>query len=152
MRKILLFSLFLILFSCEGFDRKMKIKASYDLVVPNIKKAISGVVTEKYSYRTNHPPNYLIINEVDTIYASNQNFVRKVNLGDSIVKKQDDNIIRVYNKNKLVIETWHMLIPQYLREDSSFPEEWKNKWLEATFDPTNKNLNIDSILQIRRID
>ncbi len=152
MKKILLLSLILILFSCENFDGKMKIKASYDLVVSNIKKAFSGVVTEKYSYRTNHPPNYLIINEVDTIYVSNQNLVRKVYLGDSIVKKQDDNIIRVYNKNKLVIETWYMLIPEYLRNDSSFPEEWKYKWLEATFDPSNKNLDNDSKLQVKRSD
>ena len=152
MKKIFISTLILVLFSCENFDRKMKIKASYDLVIPNIKKAISGVVTEKYSYRTNHPSNYLIINKVDTIYVSNQNLVRKVYLGDSIVKKQNDNIIRVYNKNKLVIETWHMLIPKYLKEDPSFPEEWKNKWLEATFDLTNKNLNVDSIVQVKRIE
>lgn len=121
----------LILFnSCEELD----IMTSSEFVVNGIEKEFNGIVVKKLSYREDVQEVQAVLKNGDTVFTSNLSVIQNLEIGDSLIKRSNDNIIRVYSGNELKFESTFMFISERVRNSVYFPEEWKKKWPEATYD------------------
>ena len=53
-----------------------------------------------------------------------------IEVGDTIEKYTNENYCALH-KNGLITKYCYIYIPKSVRNNSKFPEEWKNKWLEC---------------------
>lgn len=122
--------------SCNGFFNKLD-ELSYDKgrerLIENIEKPFNGIVIDTFSYRKNLRATDIVLNSGDTIFPTNGQVMKVIQIGDSIYKKKSDNYLYIYSRNNNQIEKlWFLKIPQKYRDDERFPEEWRTKWMEST--------------------
>lgn len=154
MRKIISFvATFLVCFSCVDRLERLEYNHSLKTLIEKIEKPFNGIVVDTISFRKGVKATHIVLSSGDTIFPTNGKVIESVSIGDYIYKYSKDNYVYVVRiKEKDTVKLWFLKISEKYRNDASFPEEWKNKWLEATFDLSNKNLNVDSIAQVKRIE
>jgi|GEM_PF-1844966 len=104
-------------------------------IVENINHEYVGVVTRKYSVRKGVKPTFLEIKDQNgKFWNISPNYVatENISVGDSIVKIRGENLIRVKTTNGTTYQFIYELISKSQRNHPAFPDEWSDKWPEAT--------------------
>lgn len=127
--KVFGFAVMMLCNSCEEFDTM----TSTEFVVNGIEAGFNGVVVKRISYRENVPPVQALLKNGDTVFTNNLLIIQKLETGDSVIKKSNDNIIRVYKGNELKFESYFMYISERVRNSAYFPKQWVKKWPDTTF-------------------
>lgn len=132
---VLIFIGFLVI-SCNGFFEKLD-DLSYDKgrerLIQNIEKPFNGIVIDTFSYRKNLRATDIVLNSGDTIFPTNDQVMKVIQIGDSIYKNKSDNYLYIFSrKNDEIKKLWFLKIPQKYRDDERFPEGWRTKWMEST--------------------
>lgn len=65
------------------------------------------------------------------LYLTNE-LLNYIAVGDSIIKIRDENICYVKKPNGETKAFYYVRIPREKRNHWTFPEEWKDKWLESS--------------------
>ncbi|MDE1206388.1 hypothetical protein LCI24_06210 [Tenacibaculum sp. LAR 2:5] len=111
---------------------KLSYEKSFERLIRNIKVEQKGKVVGVFAPRKEMKPTHFYITTGDTIVPSNSEVMLYIKIGDSIEKNKLDNNISIFRNDSLLKKTWIYKIPQKYREDTRFPKEWKDKWLDAT--------------------
>lgn len=104
-------------------------------VIQDINKGFKGVIVDKYTVRQGVYPTFLKVrsqNEILDISPSSQ-IMHFAEIGDSIIKVKGENICYIIKGNDISKEFFYVSISKEQRENKSFPSQWKNKWMGATF-------------------
>ncbi len=124
--------------SCNSFFEKLdglSYNISRDRLIQNIEKPFNGIVVDTFSYRKNLRATDIVLNSGDTIFPTNDQVMKVIQIGDSIYKKESDNYIYISSrKNDEIKKLWYLKIPQEYRDDERFPKGWKTNWMESTVD------------------
>jgi|GEM_PF-2671988 len=111
------------------------------IIVSQIKEEFKGVIVDKYSTR-NTPPTHLrvLINNKENIQISPyESVVDYAEIGDSIIKIKNENIVYLKRENEVVKTFFYTKISYKTRRNKHFPKEWKDKWPESSeWDINNK--------------
>lgn len=111
------------------------------ITISQIKEEYKGVIIDKYSTR-NTPPTHLrvLVNNIEKIQISPyEAVVDNAEIGDSIIKVKNENIVYLKRDNEPVKTFFYTKISYKDRRSKRFPKEWKDKWLESSeWDIKNK--------------
>jgi len=64
--------------------------------------------------------------------SPNQQLVKHVEVGDSLFKPANNNFIFHIKKSGISRKYFYTKLSYETRKNNSFPEEWKDKWLESS--------------------
>ncbi len=135
MRKTLALLVFILFIGCKGFIEKKTYESSFKRLINNIETEYTGIIIETYSTRNdNLHTHYRVLTGIDTlsICPGNSEIMNNIEVGDSILKKTNDNMVYIYKNREDIRKFYYMKIPMEYRKDSRFPEEWKDKWMESS--------------------
>lgn len=126
---------FTFIHKCMVEPNGVKIKIS------EIKEEYKGVVIDKYSTRDT-PPTFLkiLVSDNKVIDVSPyEAVVDNAEIGDSIIKVKNENIVYLKRDNEPVKTYFYTKISYKTRNNKRFPKEWKDKWPESSeWDINNK--------------
>jgi len=102
-------------------------------VIRDIHANFKGKIINKYTVRKGISPTHLKVKTMDSEIEINPSYiiVDYANIGDSIIKPKDDNVCIIIKSNGVRKKFFYTGITKEQREDSKFPKEWKNKWMES---------------------
>lgn len=124
---------FLITISFFVFVYFLQSSTGVKFVIRDIHIGFTGTITDKYTVRKGVEPTHLKIKTEKGEIEINPSYyiVDYASIGDSIIKPKDDNVCYIIKPNGVRKQFFYTGITKKQREDSKFPEEWKNKWMKS---------------------
>jgi hypothetical protein len=101
------------------------------LQIENIKNEYIGEIVDIFSTRKNLSPTFIKIKINNSTYIDlsvSENVIDYSEIGDSVVKLKNDNVITIFNEKKAKSFPF-MKISENLRNHDNFPSEWKGRWI-----------------------
>lgn len=96
--------------------------------INKINSAYKGIITEKYFKKVVHYKIKTINNEDLDIALLSDSLDAESAVGDSIEKIPNDNYV-ILTRNGRHLKIQYIYIPNSIRNDSRWPEKWKDKWI-----------------------
>jgi hypothetical protein len=113
----------------------MGYKSTNKWLIKSIKDNYEGIIVDTFS--TNRTFIFKILNKQgDTITISSSTltdeFYRNIHLKIRINKPKNENYVFFSDSTDKIKKVFYEKISWKDREHSTFPKEWKNKWLESS--------------------
>jgi hypothetical protein len=99
--------------------------------INDIRMGYKGILIKRYFLKTDHYVIKISDSELDVVFLAHE-LVNNFEVGDSIIKLPNDNYCTIIKPNGVNIKLLYKFIPTKIRNDFRWPEEWKDKWLEAS--------------------
>lgn len=126
----------LVFFSCIAIlERNVTVPNDVKLLVKEIELGFDGKVIKKYSTRDVEPTHItvqLAPNSTMEISPSFDGFIEYCEIGDSIIKPAAENFAWIIKPNGFKKKIIYNKISEAVRGHKKFPNDWKNKWPEAS--------------------
>lgn len=135
MKKILISTLIISLFFLFVFLIKayVSVPGGVQIKINEIEKGYKGIITDKFAVRNTKPTHLKIKTETDYIEISpNQKIVELAEIGDSLIKPKNENIVFLKKSDGEVYESFYTKLSKKTRNNDRFPKEWKGKWMESS--------------------
>lgn len=133
------FVLIMILFFIWSYY--MEYKSTNKWLIKSIKDSYEGIIMDTFS--TNRTFIFKILNKQDdtiTISASTltDEFYKNIHLKIRINKPKNENYVFFSDSTGKIKKVFYEKISWKDRKHSTFPKEWKNKWLKSSEWDTNR--------------
>jgi len=107
-----------------------------DLLIKDIKDNYKAIIIEKYNRRKSMDVmTSVLIEKKDGIekgFPLRSEIMEYISVGDSLIKIKDENICFVKKPTGEIKKFYYVRIPMENRNHWTFPNEWKNKWMESS--------------------
>ena len=111
----------------------ISIPSGIQIKIDEITLGFKGVISDKFSVRNTKPTHLKVKTENGFVEISPyQKIVDLAEIGDSLIKPKNQNFVYLKKRNGQVHEIFYTRLSLKTRNHKSFPQEWKDKWMESS--------------------